>query len=495
MKSPKKIGINFLLFLISILLWNCPKPPNGDQDLFTKLFLLNEIKYSCDPSENVRTVTPSQPTFTTSSAATYNTFDSAVASFGTIFLSGSETWTGLGKDHPMGILYATQLQPSAGTPIMSGVWWWQTGSNFSPIVKNDAAGSFSTSTAFPVGSVPGYAAPGSGYDNFGSNSQLVTDFISGQSTSSQSIAGTKVINDIPQTCEEYKFRPEGGGLFGSSTTGLNKVWESRKKLTIRLIEVNNGANHVFSNSPFFTGLAGSNALTDRIKQIFSQNTVKIDVTFEVLQLDVSGLAGFGACMTGAGTVYQIGNISDDKAVGPTACSLAHLYTSTGANQNQLALNVFFISDLSSTAPSQLQDALLGISAGIPGLPAVGTPMSGMSVFVENHRSSGAYRDDLSAADLKFIGNTIAHEGSHFLGLYHPIEIDQSSGVFKDPLPETPECHDANGNGSISISECLGAGFFSSGGLNLMFPLGSGNIDQSQLTGEQGWVLRSNPLVY
>ncbi|TGK11667.1 pappalysin-1 domain protein [Leptospira fletcheri] len=490
----KRITSLAILPFLSLFLLSCSKSGKKDNntDLLLGLMIADEIKYHCDPSENVRTSLPSSPQYTISAInPSYSVYDSAYQSgIGTIYLNGYDSWTGLGRYNPMGILYASQNQTNSSA-MMAGYWTAAGAFGESSINKDEGGGTYSSTTSFPVGSSPDYAAPGSGYDNFGTNSQLRTYMVTTASAITSSISGWKVINNIPQTCEEYKFRPEQGGVVGSSQTGLSKVWQSRKRLTIRFIEVNNGTSQVFTNPTFFTALVGSNALTARLIQIFGQPSVGIDLSFSYYVYDAASCGDVAN-----GNRYEISDIFNDSATSPTSCSLAKLYTTSSAAQDPNALNVFFISELSSSVNPKLHDGLLGIAAGIPGLPGkIGTPKSGMAVFIENHRSSGVVGGNLSDTDLTFLANTIAHEGSHFLGLYHPVEIDQSSQVYVDPLPETPECRNPGTNGQITISGCLGSGFYNSGALNLMFPLGNASVNQSQLSGEQGWVLRSNPLAY
>ena len=64
----------------------------------------------------------------------------------------------------------------------------------------------------------------------------------------------------------------------------------------------------------------------------------------------------------------------------------------------------------------------GISGGIPGPPRPGTPRSGVAVSVE-----------LAGNDSDVLAHVMAHEGGHFLGLFHTVEFFGA----EDPLPDTP----------------------------------------------------------
>ncbi len=119
--------------------------------------------------------------------------------------------------------------------------------------------------------------------------------------------------------------------------------------------------------------------------------------------------------------------------------------------------------------------ILGESAGLPGVPLLGTTESGVAVEMSDFGSPG-----------NDIADTWAQEMGHWLGLFHTTE---SAGTSFDPLPDTPQCdssHDANHDGLVDSSEC--AGF---GADNLMFWTGSGN---ALLTPNQGFVMRANAFV-
>lgn len=91
----------------------------------------------------------------------------------------------------------------------------------------------------------------------------------------------------------------------------------------------------------------------------------------------------------------------------------------------------------------------GISGGIPGSP-LATPRSATVVSWVEH----AGRDgDLSEEEALIMGETIAHEVGHYMGLFHPVEDDYRSW---DALDDTPRC-----NREGACEDALGS--------NLMFP--------------------------
>lgn len=133
-------------------------------------------------------------------------------------------------------------------------------------------------------------------------------------------------------------------------------------------------------------------------------------------------------------------------------------------EDQLSVNVFLINDFNiSEAPG-----LLGVSAGIPG-------MAGL------HGNSGAGLVFSSASlgeDNKQLGQTMAHEIGHFLGLRHTTE--HGFGVH-DPITDTPTCVNPNLAGFCPDSD------------NFMFAFALGS-DQLTVTNGQAYVVRRNPLV-
>lgn len=287
---------------------------------------------------------------------------------------------------------------------------------------------------------------------------------------------TKLVQSCRGNGEEETFNPS---ILNSELSGLNTNWRTRKKLKINLI-------FLFGSYPESSTAAIKPAL-DRMREVFGQKTVQVDLEFLVTRNTNPEFQ----------MITQI-ETENEFLFG----SLPSLYVNTAANQNPDALNIFIAS---SYDPLSFSAGLLGISSGIPGLPGyVGTKSAGMTVFIETHRSTGSAGSRLSDADLRFLGNTMAHEAGHFLGLFHLNE--SPGGTFldprtRDPLVDTPFCDlvFANTGGffptDVEISECQGVSFNQSGAKNLMFWQGDGVTDQSQLTGEQGWLIRKHPLVY
>lgn len=115
--------------------------------------------------------------------------------------------------------------------------------------------------------------------------------------------------------------------------------------------------------------------------------------------------------------------------------------------------------------------ILGLAAGPPGLAAVGaTSKSGVVASVGS----------LVDGNTDEMARILAHEGMHFMGLFHTSEKD---GSLYDPIADTAECTtDADGNGTLSASECGG-----SGADNLMW--WSASETSTSLSADQAWVVQ------
>jgi len=148
---------------------------------------------------------------------------------------------------------------------------------------------------------------------------------------------------------------------------------------------------------------------------------------------------------------------------------------TAAPANARTVTFFFVEEIVDLASGGT--TVLGLSAGPPGVPATnGTSKSGLVI--------SAVDFDSAPTD---IGKIMAHEGGHFLGLFHTTEKDGSRHDILGDTPECPPSADANDGGSLSVSECAGKG-----GENAMFwTLTEG---KATFSNDQGWVLRRNPAV-
>ena len=140
-----------------------------------------------------------------------------------------------------------------------------------------------------------------------------------------------------------------------------------------------------------------------------------------------------------------------------------------------ALNFFMVQEIVGGRAGYI---ILGIAGGIPGPPGVhGTSHSGVAVTMAGWRRNPTQ-----------LAQTMAHEGGHYLGLFHTTEAE---GTAFDPLSDTPQCDngfDRNSDGIVDYQECTSG----RGAENLMF--WAAGDDAETVTGNQGFVLLRNPAV-
>ena len=124
------------------------------------------------------------------------------------------------------------------------------------------------------------------------------------------------------------------------------------------------------------------------------------------------------------------------------------------------------------------NGILGEAGGIPG-PLAPAARAVVAIGWLLHAGNDGQLDDV---DIQGMGETMAHEVGHFVGLFHPVELDgygNPSG-YSDALDDTPAC----GNSS----DCLGQL-----GTNLMYPYrtcyDADCVRQDQLTAQQGAVMQ------
>lgn len=142
-------------------------------------------------------------------------------------------------------------------------------------------------------------------------------------------------------------------------------------------------------------------------------------------------------------------------------------------EDPLALNIVLVDDIALADGSET----IGKAGLVPGPAGLnGTHASGIVVETTALRTMPEY-----------LGLIIVHESAHFLGLRHTSEVFLDNFTFgrTDPLDDTPECPDVP-----ALQETC------PDYRNLMFPLAPTERSRStvEVSAEQGWVLRNNPLV-
>lgn len=180
---------------------------------------------------------------------------------------------------------------------------------------------------------------------------------------------------------------------------------------------------------------------------------------------------------GAGTLAEISYIdlpSDTGSFIPTKGPEIEQLRSSEIGGPSSAINVFFIDDFTD-APG-----VLGTAAGIPGPNGVPeTPGSGVVIALAAHRAADGF------LNTTVMGETIAHEVGHQLGLFHTSE---SAGDGHDLAPDTDECTldmDTNGDGKLAAEECPD-------GQNVMFWT-SASFPQDLMSPAQSDVLFYSPV--
>lgn len=210
--------------------------------------------------------------------------------------------------------------------------------------------------------------------------------------------------------------------------------------------------HIVGVSGLLAANAGSNKDIEQMMRAMRDIYSKLGVSIEIADI-------IDASKTVADTYRIVRDFND--VFGLVATSTPK---NNGIDSN-LAINVFLIEDFNiSDTPG-----LLGVSTGIPGMAGLhGTSGSGL-VF-----STASLGSDNAS-----LGQLMAHEIGHFLGLRHTTE---HFGSTHDPISDTPEC----------VLPDLG--FLCPDSDNFMFAYSLGGAKQTKTTPGQAFVIRRHPLV-
>ncbi|MCB1305486.1 MAG: hypothetical protein KDK37_14465 [Leptospiraceae bacterium] len=446
----------------SLLLLHCPSGGGGDNPL---PFLL--LGSEALPSGTGSSTGATEPLFETSMKSVTPSASNVLTDYYGAGINGyvaDSTTIRAGGEHPLGMLFAAQ-DHNMSYPI--DFYFRESSTNY-----------------FSRNSIVGYEFNGA-MTHYGSNSHFYTspghyvsiayDYnISIQTVVPKANTPTQIWSIrslLSPTAAERSFSAD---LYTSNRRerGMNRSWALRKHLNVNLIFVE-GANANANLDDFAPAIA-------KMQSLYGQPTVAIELVVTA------------TTVPGTSDLLTIDELSDESGTAPG--SLRYLITQTADAQRADALNIIITREEIDVG------GVLGVSGGIPGMVGfTGTLQNAVVIFVEGHQTISGL--PLSFSELEFIGTTMAHEGGHYLGLSHLVESggqDFGNMYSEDPLIETPVCSDLsddNNDGFVSLSECDGTGISDSGARNVMFWAGDPAFSQEYLTGEQGWMLRRNPLVY
>ncbi|NOY94171.1 MAG: hypothetical protein GXP55_23570 [Deltaproteobacteria bacterium] len=168
----------------------------------------------------------------------------------------------------------------------------------------------------------------------------------------------------------------------------------------------------------------------------------------------------------------------DSSDGPTS-ELSQLFRLSAGETNN-ALDLFLVRSI-STGAGETGGIALGVAGSIPGPPAVhGTMHSGVVV---------SFDTGVVGTDYRTVAQIMAHEMSHYLGLYHPTESGRPCAAGE--LPSATNICSPFGGGDVLADTRRGDGrnlmYYAIGGAD-------GRTYNTQLSAGQGFVLSRSSLV-
>ncbi len=255
------------------------------------------------------------------------------------------------------------------------------------------------------------------------------------------------------------------------------------------------ALYIVGSSPFTAATAPADAQAKRIVQTVS---------------DIYAQAGI--CVRNA-TFYDVppwaktayGTTIDADQTGPCS-TLDQMFLLSQPGKN--TLNFFLVQSITSTSNGGGQ--VVGIDGTIPGPATVGgTVHSGAAVSIADLTNPRTQvcgtKIDVANCAADEVAYIAAHEGGHFLGLYH---LTESSGESFDPLTDTPTCKCEScaaaasqascGKGAnpplVGAASCAGTQASCAGAQYLMFWQLDARVSQAQISPQQGQLMRLNLVV-
>jgi len=244
--------------------------------------------------------------------------------------------------------------------------------------------------------------------------------------------------------------PGGAGLAGLTTPGAYTLTVLAQQPPCRAVALRRRAGDRLALNVYFVGLRDPGRAFDRalavVGDIYGQAGLRLGAVRRfVLEGDE---ARRRSIVRSEEDVVDIGRLS--RPPGPSAAE-------------RLSLNLFVVDQILLAG-----GGVLGASAGLPG-PA----------GRHGERGAGVVITAEVLGDVELLGRVVAHEGAHYLGLFHTTE---AQALAADPVADTPECAASVWN---DPRRCPDAG-------NLMFPFA--DVGGERLTAGQTDVLHANPMV-
>ncbi len=290
--------------------------------------------------------------------------------------------------------------------------------------------------------------------------------------------GKVVLDYFDPLVGDFKVVPLGAGVLAamypnSPRLGIGQgtyqfTWGSYDGATVQLDAVVKRATGLLQSGTLPVVLWFTNQ-----SRLSTQNAPN-DANLQTALTKLGAIYGAVGIQLGSVTYKQVGgSVATSAAVIDNDAELQQLFA-TADSSSEPGLHYFFIDQFAGDGGGYVT---LGQSGGIPGPPSFpGLPHGGVAVAL-------AYLDD----DVSVFASVMAHEGGHYMGLFHTSE---QNGKSFDPLLDTPQCAsnlDSDGDGHLSSEECS-----ANGSTNLMFWLAGPN--HSQLSADQRYVLLRNSTV-
>ncbi|MDG1480113.1 MAG: hypothetical protein P8R54_11015 [Myxococcota bacterium] len=201
---------------------------------------------------------------------------------------------------------------------------------------------------------------------------------------------------------------------------------------------------VYVDVSYADGVSADEAVTDAVEAAFARwNQIWLDYGLKVIPLSIRS-----AAIDADAPSPQAGDAVYDKL----------------SRSDEPILQLVVAESISG-------EAALGEAGSIPGSLA-STPHAAVTLSWLQHAGTDGVLD---AQDVQTMGETMAHEASHFLGLFHPVEFSDGVATSYDALGDTPSCDSRD-----DCDDSLEA--------NLMYPYATGSV-QDVLTEEQVGVLQ------